>query len=112
MRIEYGIVDQYGDKMSGSGGFKSTKVSKGKYKITFQPDFDDQPAISAIAEHAADDGDNDRHVLNMVIDKIGKDDKKKRKAEFTVLITEPDDKDGSRGSPNNNRFHFIAVADK
>ena len=98
-KIVYGIVDKDGDKEKGSG-FTSKRKEKGEYEIKFKSDFKDTPAITATAEHAEK---NDRKVLNVTIDKETEDDRKDR---VIILIQEPN------GDPNDNRFHFIAVADE
>ena len=98
-KIVYGIVGKNGDKESGNG-FTSERKEKGKYKIMYDSNFKNIPAVTVTAEHAEE---NDRKVLNVVIDK---ETEKNRKDRVIVLIQKPD------GEPNDNRFNFIAVADE
>jgi hypothetical protein len=98
-KIVYGIVDRDGTKDTGKG-FTCERKEKGEYVITYDSEFQTTPAVTATAEHAETD---DRKVLNVTIDK---ETDGHRLDEVIVLIQKPD------GKPNDNRFHFIAVAEE
>ena len=96
-QIISGIISKEGKRLEGRG-FSSRRKEKGEYEIRFDDKFDRDPAVVASAEHAEE---SDRKVLNVVIDK---ETAGNRKREAVILIQTPD------GDPNDNRFHFIAVA--
>lgn len=98
-KIVYGIVSRDGDKLEGKG-FTCRRKEQGEYEIKFKKDFDNDPAITATAEHGEED---DRQVLNVVIDRQTRKD---RKGNAIILIQT------ENGNPNDNKFHFIAVAEE
>lgn len=98
-KIIYGVIGKDGEKLSGQG-FTCKRQAKGKYQIKFTTHFTQGPAITATAEHAEE---SHRKVLNLIIDKERKNN---REDGFVILIQEPN------GEANDNRFHFIAVADQ